>query len=52
MNGADQAARAQTFRKLFILQFQTESKLADWQQELDLHRQAPNDSVEKYTTRL
>src|SRR5947209_16300973 len=43
---------AQMFRMPFINQFCTKSRLADWQQELDLHRQGPTDSVEKYATRL
>src|SRR5439155_27379600 len=51
-DGANRAAIAQTFRTPFINQFCIESRLADWQQELDLHRQGPSDSVEKYTTRF
>ena len=51
-DGANMAAIAQTFRMPFINQFRTENRFADWQQELDLHRQGPSDSIEKYATCL
>ena len=50
--GWNAAQIAITLRQPFIDYFRTETKLASWQRELDIHQQGPTEFVEGYAAKL